>query len=177
MYAKLAIRNVKRSMGDYAIYVLTLVLSITLIFAYNSLLFSDAINSFSKLMRPMMSILVCVTVMVVLILGWLITYITHFIFEQRSREFACYMTMGMERPAMSRLFLIEQLLIGSAALAAGILLGNVFYLALSQVIFKMFDRSYYMDLSFQFPAIGLTVLCFFLCLYSAFSSRTGFLKK
>ena len=78
MYAKLAIRNVKRSMGDYAIYVLTLVLSITLIFAYNSLLFSDAINSFSKLMRPMMSILVCVTVMVVLILGWLITYITHF---------------------------------------------------------------------------------------------------
>lgn len=177
MYAKLAIRNVKRSMGDYAIYVLTLVLSITLIFAYNSLLFSDAINSFSKLMRPMMSILVCVTVMVVLILGWLITYITHFIFEQRSREFACYMTMGMERPAMSRLFLIEQLLIGSAALAAGILLGNVFYLALSQVIFKMFDRSYYMDLSFQFPAIGLTVLCFFLMFVFCLFKQNRILKK
>ena len=55
-------------MGDYAVYVLTLVLSITMIFSYNSLLFSDAINSFSKLMRPMMSILICVTVMVVLIL-------------------------------------------------------------------------------------------------------------
>ena len=71
-------------MGDYAVYVLTLVLSITMIFAYNSLLFSDAINSFSKLMRPMMSILICVTVMVVFILGWLISYITHFIFEHRS---------------------------------------------------------------------------------------------
>ena len=56
-------------MGDYAIYVLTLVLSITLIFAITPCSFSDAINSFSKLMRPMMSILVCVTVMVVLILG------------------------------------------------------------------------------------------------------------
>lgn len=134
MYAKLAIRNVKRSIGDYTVYVLTLVLSITMIFAYNSLLFSDAINSFSKLMRPMMSILICVTVMVVLILGWLISYITHFIFEQRSREFACYMTMGMERPAMSRLFLIEQLVIGSVTLVGGILLGNVFYLDRKSVV-------------------------------------------
>ncbi len=177
MYAKLALRNVKRSMGDYAVYVLTLVLSITMIFAYNSLLFSDAINSFSKLMRPMMSILICVTVMVVLILGWLISYITHFIFEQRSREFACYMTMGMERPAMSRLFLIEQLIIGSAALAAGILLGNVFYLALSQVIFKMFDKAYYMDLSFQVPAIFLTVLCFFFMFAFSLFRQNRILKK
>ena len=164
-------------MGDYAVYVLTLVLSITMIFAYNSLLFSDAINSFSKLMRPMMSILICVTVMVVLILGWLISYITHFIFEQRSREFACYMTMGMERPAMSRLFLIEQLIIGSAALAAGILLGNVFYLALSQVIFKMFDKAYYMDLSFQVPAIFLTVLCFFFMFAFSLFRQNRILKK
>ena len=88
MYAKLALRNVKRSLGDYAVYVLTLILSITLIFAYNSLLFSDAIASFNKLMGQMMSILLCVTIMVVLILGWLISYITRFIFEQRSREFA-----------------------------------------------------------------------------------------
>ena len=177
MYAKLAIRNVKRSMGDYAIYVLTLVLSITMIFAYNSLLFSDAINSFSELMRPMMSILVCVTVMVVLILGWLISYITHFIFEQRSREFACYMTMGMERPSMSRLFLTEQLIIGSASLAGGILLGNVFYLAISQVIFKMFDKEYYMDLSFQLPAIGLTVLCFVLMFAFCLFKQNRILKK
>ena len=94
MYAKLAFRNVKRSMGDYAVYVFTLILSITLIFAYNSLLFSDAIKSFSELMKPMMGILLCVTGAVVLILGWLISYITRFIFEQRSREFACYLTMG-----------------------------------------------------------------------------------
>lgn len=177
MYAKLAIRNVKRSIGDYTVYVLTLVLSITMIFAYNSLLFSDAINSFSKLMRPMMSILICVTVMVVLILGWLISYITHFIFEQRSREFACYMTMGMERPAMSRLFLIEQLVIGSVTLVGGILLGNVFYLALSQVIFKMFDKTYYMDLSFQLPAIGLTILCFFVMFAFCLLKQRRILKK
>ena len=177
MYAKLAIRNVKRSIGDYAVYVLTLVLSITMIFAYNSLLFSDAINSFSKLMRPMMSILICVTVMVVLILGWLISYITHFIFEQRSREFACYMTMGMERSAMSRLFLIEQLVIGSVTLVGGILLGNVFYLALSQVIFKMFDKTYYMDLSFQLPAIGLTILCFLVMFTFCLLKQRRILKK
>ena len=162
MYAKLALRNVKRSLGDYAVYVLTLILSITLIFAYNSLLFSDAIASFNKLMGQMMSILLCVTIMVVLILGWLISYITRFIFEQRSREFACYMTMGMERRTMSRLFLTEQLIIGISTLFVGIVLGNFFYLVLSQVIFRMFDKSYYMDLSFQLPAVGLTVLCFFI---------------
>ncbi len=70
-------------------------------------------------MRPMMSILVCVTLIVVLILGWLIAYITQFIFEQRSREFACYMTMGMERRTMSRLFLAEQLVIGGRRSSLG----------------------------------------------------------
>lgn len=162
MYAKLAFRNVKRSMGDYAVYVFTLILSITLIFAYNSLLFSDAIKSFSELMKPMMGILLCVTGAVVLILGWLISYITRFIFEQRSREFACYLTMGMEQKSVSRLFLLEQVLIGTGTLVVGIILGNLFYLALSQVIFNLFGREYVMDLSFQLPAIGLTIGCFLL---------------
>lgn len=177
MYAKLALRNVKRSLGDYAIYVLTLILSITLIFAYNSLLFSDAIASFNKLMGQMMSILLCVTIMVVLILGWLISYITRFIFEQRSREFACYMTMGMERRTMSRLFLTEQLIIGISTLFVGIVLGNFFYLVLSQVIFRMFDKSYYMDLSFQLPAVGLTVLCFFIMFALSLLRQNKILKK
>lgn len=177
MYAKLALRNVKRSLGDYAVYVLTLVLSITLIFAYNSLLFSDAIASFNQLMGQMMSILICVTVMVVLILGWLISYITRFIFEQRSREFACYMTMGMERRTMSRLFLTEQLLIGVSTLLAGTVLGNFFYLVLSQVIFRMFDKAYYMDLSFQLPAVGLTILCFFTMFALSLLRQNKILKK
>ncbi|WP_411335237.1 ABC transporter permease [Ruminococcus gauvreauii] len=177
MYVKLALRNVKRSIGDYAIYVLTLTLSITLIFAYNALLFSDAIVSFSQLMRPMMSILVCVTLIVVLILGWLIAYITQFIFEQRSREFACYMTMGMERRTMSRLFLAEQLVIGGAALFIGVLIGNFFYFTLSQVIFRMFDREYYMDLSFQLPAIALTIVCFLLMFFCSLLRQRNILKK
>ena len=177
MYAKLAFRNVRRSTGDYAVYVMTLILSIALIFAYNSLLFSDAIRSFNKLMRPMMTILVCVTVVVVLILGWLIAYITRFIFEQRSKEFACYMTMGMERRTMSRLFLTEQLLIGGAAGVLGMIAGNLFYLALSQVIFKMFDKTYYMDLSFQLPALGLTILCFVLMFAFSLLRQGRILKK
>ncbi len=88
MYVKLSARNLKRCASDYAIYLFTLVLSFTLIYAYNCLIFSKPIQELCTLLDSLTGMLIFVTVTMLLILGWLISYIVRFIFGQRSREFA-----------------------------------------------------------------------------------------
>ncbi len=41
----------------------------------------------------------------------------------------------------------------------------------------MFDREYYMDLSFQLPAIALTIVCFLLMFFCSLLRQRNILKK
>lgn len=160
MYGKLAIRNMKRSAKTYSVYTVTLFISISLIFAFNSLVFSAPIRNLSRMMSALQGLLFGITALVTGILGWLIAYITRFIFEQRSREFACYMTMGMERKTISALFIREQLAIGAVLYVVGSLFGNVIYFGFCQIIFRLFEQPFTMDLSYILPAAGMTAVCF-----------------
>lgn len=160
MFVKLSIRNLKRCASDYAIYLFTLVLSFSLIYAYNCLIFSKPIQELCTLLDSLTGMLIFVTVTMLLILGWLISYIVRFIFEQRSREFACYMTMGMERKYISRMFLFEQLILGFFSFLAGSVIGNFIYYGIIQVVYYFFGASFSFDFTYLLPALGITFLCY-----------------
>ena len=119
MYVKLALRNAKRSARDYLIYFITIAMTMSLIFAYNLMLYSDEIRGLSSSMDSMTQIIGMVTMMVAFITGWLIHYTTRFILQRRSREFGTYLLLGMEKTTISRMFLIENLIIGLLALLCG----------------------------------------------------------
>lgn len=160
MYVKLSARNLKRCASDYAIYLFTLVLSFTLIYAYNCLIFSKPIQELCTLLDSLTGMLIFVTVTMLLILGWLISYIVRFIFGQRSREFACYMTMGMERKYISRMFLCEQMVLGFFSFLVGSVIGNFLYYGIIQVVYYFFGASYGFDLTYLLPSLGATFLCY-----------------
>ena len=48
MLFKLAVRNVKRSIKDYILYVITVTLIIALMFAFNCMMFSDLISGMNS---------------------------------------------------------------------------------------------------------------------------------
>ena len=48
MLKKLAIRNVKRSIRDYILYVVTVTLIISLMYAFNCMMFSDVISGMNS---------------------------------------------------------------------------------------------------------------------------------
>ena len=177
MYVKLSLRNLRRSISDYFIYVVTLILCFSMIFAYNALIFSDPVRLLAQNLNTIFTMILMVTLVIILILGWLIAYIVGFIFNQRSREFACYMTLGMETKNISRMFSMEQLFIGLITFLIGILLGNVIYYGLCQIIFHTFETSLPIDLSYLLPAFfpypGM--LSCYVCRCAVFSNRN--LKK
>ena len=177
MYVKLSLRNMKRCMSDYAIYMFTLALSFSLIFAYNALIFYEPVRMLWKEADTLMIMLLFVTAVMVMILGWLVSYVVRFIFEQRSREFACYMTMGMERRQISRMFLGEQLILGFAAFLIGSLVGNFIFYGITQIIYQVFDASFAMSLSYLFPALILSLGCYIVMFFVVLFFENLRLKK
>lgn len=177
MYAKLALRNIKRSAKDYFIYFATLTIVIAVMFAFNLLIFSAEVQALSEQLSELMLLIIFVSVLIVFVCGWLVNYITRFIVQKRGQEFAIYQTLGMEKKQISRLFLREGLLIGLVSLGAGILAGEFVYQILKAVVMNVFEAPFAPSLEFSVPALVLT-LVFFLLIYPLALARSNkWLKK
>ena len=94
---KLSLKNMKKSIKDYAIYFLTLVLGVAIFYMFNSLDSQQAMLEVSKstheLIKLMISMLGIVSVFVAIVLGLLIVYANNFLINRRKKEFGIYMTL------------------------------------------------------------------------------------
>ena len=78
MLNKLAFRNAKRSMRDYAVYLITMTAVAAMMFAFNSLIFSEDIRNMCSEAMVLGIMLGFVTFFIVLIVAWLINYMAGF---------------------------------------------------------------------------------------------------
>lgn len=151
MLFKLSLKNMKKSFKDYAIYFLTLVLGVAIFYIFNSLDSQEAMLQVSSSKREMVQLLVnllsMVSVFVAVILGLLIVYANNFLISRRKKEFGIYMTLGMGKRQISKIILIETILIGIISLAVGIVIGVFGSQFMSILVAKLFSA----DMSqFQF---------------------------
>lgn len=87
----------KKSIKDYGIYFLTLVLGVAIFYMFNSLDSQQAMlqvsNSTREIIRLMIEMLGMVSVFVAVILGLLIVYANNFLVNRRKKEFGIYMSL------------------------------------------------------------------------------------
>lgn len=110
MLGKLAFRNVKRSVKDYLVYVLTMTFVTALMFAFNSILFSRDVQELFEVAGLMAAMVGIATFFIVLIVAWLINYMIRFMLEKRSQEFGIYLLLGMKKKKIASLYMRENLL-------------------------------------------------------------------
>ena len=162
MLSKLAIRNVKRSLKDYIIYITTVIMAFSLIFAFNFVSFSEEINEMSELMVNLKYAVIFVSIIIVFVIAWLINYTMRFMFEKRSKEFGTYMILGIEKKQINHLFLLENIILGLIAFIIsffiGILLGNVF----SAIVMNLFEMPYKISLKITLLPVLISALYFIL---------------
>ena len=143
MLFKLSIKNMKKSIKDYAIYFLTLVLGVAIFYMFNSIDSQQAMLEVSQstrdLIKLMISMLGMVSVFIAVILGLLIVYANNFLINRRKREFGIYMILGMGKRQISKIILIETILIGIISLIVGILIGVFASQFMSILIAKLFE--------------------------------------
>lgn len=145
MFSKLAIKNIRRSIKDYAIYFVTLIFGIAIFYIFNSLesqsVMLDVSDRVRDLLQLMEIVLGVVSTFVSVILGALIIYASRFLIKRRSKEFAIYLTLGMSKRKISLILLIETLLIGILSLGAGLVIGILASQFTSALVADMFDAN------------------------------------
>ena len=116
MYLKLALRNTKRSLLDYLLYISSMVMLTSIIFL------SNCIANWGNMQAGFQTI--ALPLLIVMIMAVLVNYINHFIIKQRAKEFATYMLLGMEKDKLSLVFLCELSVIGLVCFLLGVVLGT-----------------------------------------------------
>ncbi len=163
---KLSWNNMKKSLKDYAIYFLTLVLGVAIFYMFNSIDSQQAMlkisDSTREIIKLMIAMLGYVSVFVAVILGLLIVYANNFLINRRKKEFGIYMTLGMGKRQISKIILLETILIGIISLIVGLIVGIFASQFMSILIAKMFEA----DMS-EFQFIFSKEACVKTCIYFA----------
>ena len=166
MLFKLSIKNMKKSFKDYAIYFLTLVLGVAIFYMFNSLDSQEAMlqvsSSTRDIIKLMISMLGYVSVFVAVVLGLLIVYANNFLINRRKKEFGIYMTLGMGKRQISKIILMETILVGIISLIVGLIIGIFASQFMSVLVAKMFEA----DMS-KFQFVFSKDACIKTCIYFA----------
>lgn len=169
---KLSWRNARRQARDYLVYFVTIVMAAALIYAFNGLVFSREIADLSEKLASLPLMIVLASAAAVLITGWLVSYTTGFMLSRRSRELGTYILIGLEHRQVARLFFLENLAVGGAALLLGLAAGDLLFQALRAVMLALFGAPYRVSLAFSPPAVGLTLVYFlFIYLFALLKGR------
>lgn len=166
MLFKLSVKNMKKSFKDYAIYFLTLVLGVAIFYMFNSLDSQQAMlevsTSTREIIQLMISMLGYVSVFVAVVLGLLIVYANNFLINRRKKEFGIYMTLGMGKRQISKIILIETILVGVLSLITGIIIGIFASQFMSVLVGKLFET----DMT-KFQFVFSKDACIKTCVYFA----------
>lgn len=120
MLVELSIRNMKRSLRDYSIYMLTLTISFTLIYAFHLICYSPDLMKLSESMEDFREVNKLLAIIIILVIGWLINYIIRYMIKQRGSGIQHLYVAWNEKQIYLLYFFIENLLLCLASFVMGI---------------------------------------------------------
>lgn len=143
MLFKLSLKNIKKSIKDYAIYFFTLILGVAIFYVFNAIdsqtVMLKTTANMTEIIKLMTNMLSGVSMFVSVILGFLIIYASRFLIKRRNKEFGIYLTLGMSKRKISLILFFETLFIGVISLIVGLGLGFVLSQAMSVLVANMFE--------------------------------------
>lgn len=138
-------------------------MTISLIFAMNNMIYNDDLqaraSSLSELSMGLLVLSVLLCIIVAIVLG----YANSFMLRLRKREFGTYLTVGMKRKNIIKLFLLENSLLCFFAIITGFFVGSLLYQGLMLLMTKLLEIDYTFSM-FSMKGIFVTiamVVCIF----------------
>jgi len=162
MLSKLAKRNAKRSIRDYAIYLITVIFSFSLIFAFNLISNSKEVLELNSIMENFKIAMYFASVFIVLVVCFLINYTTKFMFQKRSKEFGTYELLGIRKKEISNMFTLENIFLGFIALLVAIPIGYIISEVMALIVTNIFEIPHFIKIDFNLTSILLLGIYFIL---------------
>ncbi|WP_139652807.1 ABC transporter permease [Raoultibacter phocaeensis] len=178
MHAKLAFGNVRKSLHDFGVYFVTILLGVAVFYAFNSITDQEAITflgNANKMMELLGMIIDGVSVFIVVILAFLVIYADRFLIRRRKKEFGMYLCLGMRQSDVIKITALETLIVGAVSLAGGLVLGIAFSQALLYLTASLFAvevPGFVFDVSVAAAAKTLAVFAIIFLIAALANSRT-----
>ncbi|MDH6674203.1 putative ABC transport system permease protein [Paenibacillus sp. LBL] len=182
-FRQFAINNVLRSKRTYIAHFLSSAFSVMIFFTYGLLSFhpqlKDGLVSSSGTLSMLGTMGMTVSQYIVFVFSFFfLLYSVGAFIKVRKKEFGILMILGMSRKQLNRMLFIENILIGAAAIIAGLGIGMLF----SKLILLISAKLMAVDqgLPFYFPlqalvmtAVAYAVLFLLIALFSSLMLRKG----
>ncbi len=143
MLFKLSLKNISKSIKDYAIYFFTLILGVAIFYVFNAIddqsVMMKVSSTTAEIIKLMTNVLSGVSVFVSIVLAFLIVYASRFLIKRRNKEFGVYLTLGMSKKKISLILFIETLIIGIVSLVVGLGIGFLLSQLMSILVANMFE--------------------------------------
>lgn len=162
MYVKLICRNVRRSVRDYLIYIVTMTLCVTLFYGFLSISSRYynpdlGLEYDLTLLSDGMKLAICA---VTLLLLFLIRFVDSYMVHKKQKEFAIQTVLGMERNTTAALFFAETFLMGLLSIGLGTILGMVSSQFVTAMLLSSYGKPFSLSLAL-FPDTALITFLFF----------------
>lgn len=158
MLAKIAWGNVRKSLSDFGVYFVTVMLGVAVFYAFNSMTAQqgvlDLTESQSAMLELLGTVIGGVSVFIGCVLVFLVVYANNFLIRRRKHEFGVYLLLGMGARGVAGVVLLESLIVGAVSLACGLAVGVGLSQAMLWLTSMMFQAPVAADhgLAFVFSA-------------------------
>ena len=179
MYVKLAITNARKSIRDYLIYFITIILCVSLFYAFMSLssssyeLITEESYNFDMLKIALEYSTYVITALLVVLIG----YVNRYMMKRRQKEFSTYILLGTEQKSVALMFFIETLIIGILSIIFGVFFGTLFSQVVTAAVLLSVKQEIIFSFKLYMDTVAITFLFFLsmFCIIGLYNSRT--LKK
>jgi len=156
----LAIKNIKRNIKNYMLYLSSIVFTIAVYFTFVTLQHSDNIMSEAGSVTKVSTLMNMSSILLLIFAAIFISYSNTFFLKKRKKEVGLYLLLGIRKRKIGALLFFENLIIGIGALIVGIILGRVVSSGMLAALVKLMGIEVSGGLPLSIAAIKTTALVF-----------------
>ena len=157
IYTKLAISNLKNNRKTYIPYVLTAILTVMMYYMMANLAANSPMN------QAALQIILSLSVHVIEIFALIFLFYTNsFLIKRRKREIGVYHILGMGKPQLAKMLVIETVVTGTVSILGGIFFGTVLAKLMYALLKRMIHYGKNLEFQMSWEIAGNTVLFFIL---------------
>jgi ABC-type antimicrobial peptide transport system permease subunit len=156
----IAKKNIKGNFKNYLVYFLSLLFCVVIYYTFVALQNNTDIQAAIESSRAMESAFLMASVVLLLFVVLFITYSNNFFAKKRKKEIGLYALLGMRKRTIGLMLLYENLLMGIAVLALGMLIGIFLSQAFATLFANLLDAAVEVSLAVSPQAVVMTSVVF-----------------
>jgi bacitracin transport system permease protein len=173
---QLILRNLKKNLKNYYLYVFALVFSASLYFAFVTLQYDPALDEAEGTVKGAASIKAA-SILLVAIVSIFLLYANSIFIKRRSKEIGLFQLIGMTKNRIFRILSVENLILYFCSVFLGIFVGFAASKLIIMILFKIMGVQAIATLNFSFQPLVQTLLVFSAIYLLIMLMNYAFIKK